>query len=102
MIRQAKDIDERTPWREMTLGGEIFEAATARYVNTGAWRTNTPILDTAKCRHCLLCVPFCPDSSLPVKDGRLVGIDYFHCKGCGICAEVCPFGALSVKEGGEP
>ena len=23
---------------------------------------------------CLLCVPFCPDSSLPVKDGKLVGI----------------------------
>ena len=102
MIRPAKDIDEKTPWREMTLGGEIFEAATARYVNTGAWRTNTPILDEAKCRHCLLCVPYCPDSSLPVQDGRLQGIDYYHCKGCGICAEVCPFGALSVKEGGEP
>ena len=102
MIRKAKDIDERTPWREMTLGGEIYEPATSRYVNTGAWRTNTPVLDEEKCRHCLLCVPFCPDSSLPVKGGRLVGIDYFHCKGCGICAEVCPFGALSVKEGGEP
>ena len=59
MIRPAKDIDEKTPWREMTLGGEIFESATARYVNTGAWRTNTPVLDEEKCRHCLLCVPFC-------------------------------------------
>ena len=65
MIRPAREIDEHTPWQEMTLGGEIYEPATARYVNTGAWRTDTPVLDTAKCRHCLLCVPYCPDSSLP-------------------------------------
>ena len=57
MIRPAREIDEHTPWQEMTLGGEIYEPATARYVNTGAWRTDTPVLDTAKCRHCLLCVP---------------------------------------------
>ena len=92
MIRPAREIDEHTPWQEMTLGGEIYEPATARYVNTGAWRTDTPVLDTAKCRHCLLCVPYCPDSS----------IDYMHCKGCGICAQVCPFGAITVKEGGQP
>ena len=56
MIRPAREIDEHTPWQEMTLGGEIYEPATARYVNTGAWRTDTPVLDTAKCRHCLLCM----------------------------------------------
>ncbi len=102
MIRSAKDINEYTPWQEMTLGGEIFEPATAKLVNTGAWRTNTPVLDAEKCRSCLLCVPFCPDSSLPVKDGKLLKIDYMHCKGCGICVEVCPFGALEMKEGGNP
>ena len=42
MIRPAREIDEHTPWQEMTLGGEIYEPATARYVNTGAWRTDTP------------------------------------------------------------
>ena len=73
MIRRAKDIDEHTPWQEMTPAGEVYEAATARYVNTGAWRTDTPVLDAEKCRSCLLCVPFCPDSSLPVQDGKLVG-----------------------------
>ena len=102
MIRRAKDIDEHTPWQERTPAGVVFEAATARYVKTGAWRTDTPVLDAEKCRSCLLCVPFCPDSSLPVKDGKLVGIDYHHCKGCGICATVCPFGAITVKEGGQP
>lgn len=102
MIRPAKEIDEFTPWQEMTLGGVIYEPATSRHVDTGAWRTDTPVLDAEKCRNCLLCVPFCPDSSLPVKEGKLTGIDYMHCKGCGICAEVCPFGAITVKEGGQP
>ncbi len=65
MIRPAREIDEHTPWQEMTLGGEIYEPATARYVNTGAWRTDTPVLDTGKCRHCLLCVPYCPTAPCP-------------------------------------
>lgn len=42
MIRPAREIDEHTPWQEMTLGGEVYEPATARYVNTGAWRTDHP------------------------------------------------------------
>ena len=71
MIRPAREIDEHTPWQEMTLGGEVYEPATARYVNTGAWRTDTPVLDREKCRNCLLCVPYCPDSSLPVAEGKL-------------------------------
>ena len=33
MIRRAKDIDEHTPWQEMTPAGEVYEAATARAVS---------------------------------------------------------------------
>lgn len=101
MILRARDINEHSTWQEMTLGGEIYEPATSKLVNTGAWRTNTPVMDPEKCRQCLLCVPYCPDSSLPVSGGVLTGIDYEHCKGCGICAEVCPFGAITMKEGGQ-
>ena len=25
MIRPAREIDEHTPWQEMTLGGEVYE-----------------------------------------------------------------------------
>ena len=43
-----------------------------------------------KCKQCLLCAPFCPDSSIPVREGKRLDFDYDHCKGCGICAKVCP------------
>jgi pyruvate ferredoxin oxidoreductase delta subunit len=47
----------------------------------------------------MLCAPVCPDSSIPVKDGKRGEFDYDHCKGCGICAKVCPFDAIVMKEG---
>ena len=97
----AKDINEKTPWQGLTPGGEIYEPATSLMFNTGDWRTQTPVFIESKCKQCLLCVPYCPDSSLPVLYGRLVGVDYYHCTGCGICAEVCSFGAITMKEGGE-
>lgn len=97
----AKDITEQTPMEELTPGGEIYEPGTARLFNTGSWRTNTPILDFDACKHCMLCVPFCPDSAIPVKDGRRLDFDYMHCKGCGICVTVCPFSAIKMQGGGE-
>ncbi|MFR6378989.1 MAG: hypothetical protein ACLUNZ_03300 [Evtepia sp.] len=33
----------------MTPAGEVYEGGTARYVNTGDWRTDTPVLDAEKC-----------------------------------------------------
>ena len=39
----AKDINEHTPWQDLTPGGEIYEPGTARAFNTGTWRTNTPV-----------------------------------------------------------
>ncbi len=99
MIRQAKDIDEKTPWQEMTPGGEIAEPCTSVYTLTGRWRSDRPVWDPGKCKQCLLCAPFCPDSSIPVKDGKRGDFDLDHCKGCGICYKICPFSAIDfVKE----
>ena len=67
---KAKDINENTPWQDLTPGGEIYEGGTAAAFNTGTWRTNTPIFHPEACKHCMLCVPFCPDNSIPVKDGK--------------------------------
>lgn len=96
---RSKDINERSPWQDITEGNQIYEPATSRRFCTGEWRTSTPLLKLEKCRQCLLCVPVCPDSSIPVSEGKRQDFDYDHCKGCGICAKVCPFGAIEMKEG---
>lgn len=97
-MKQAKDIRETTPWHEMTVGGEIYEGGTAALVNTGEWRTMIPGFVAEKCVHCLLCVPYCPDSAIPVADGRRLDFDFMHCKGCGICYKVCHFDAITFEK----
>jgi len=98
MTKKAADINENTTWRELTPGGEIYEGKTSELFNTGDWRTVTPVFIPDKCTHCLLCVPYCPDSSIPVKNGKRLDFDYMHCKGCGICYRVCPAGAITFGE----
>jgi pyruvate ferredoxin oxidoreductase delta subunit len=98
---QAKDINENSPLEDLTPGGEIYEPGTARQFNTGTWRTDTPVFIEEDCKHCMLCIPFCPDSAIPVKDGKRLEFIYMHCKGCGICVKVCPFAAIKMTTGGE-
>ena len=100
MIPKAENITETSSWQEMTLGGEIAEGGTSALTMTGQWRSMRPVWILDKCKQCLMCVPYCPDSSIPVRDGKRIKFDYDHCKGCGICYEVCPFKAIDfVKEG---
>ena len=75
MIRKPLEIDEQTPWQELTIGGEVAEGGTARVIKTGEWRSDVPRWDADKCKHCLLCAPYCPDVSILVADGRLTGIE---------------------------
>lgn len=98
MNKKAAEINEHSPWQEMTVGCEIYEGGTSRLTMTGEWRSKIPVWDAAKCKQCLLCTPFCPDSSIPVTAGKRADFDYDHCKGCGICYKVCPFGAIEWKE----
>ncbi len=92
--KRTDNIDETVKWKDITPGGQIAQAGSAHLFKTGDWRTMIPIFTEDKCTHCLLCVPACPDSSIPVKNGKRLAFDYDHCKGCGICAKVCPFGAI--------
>ena len=86
-------------WKEIPIGGLITEAGSAKKYNTGDWRTFKPVRDENKCIHCLICWVYCPDSSILVAEGKMVGFDYDHCKGCGICATVCPKKCIEmVKE----
>lgn len=98
MMRKAAEITEQTTWQELTPAGEIYEGGTAHLVKTGDWRTITPVYLPNVCRQCLLCVAYCPDSSIPVVHEKRGAFDLDHCKGCGICAKVCPFGAITFGE----
>ena len=92
-------INEQTPHEELTEGLQIFAGGTSKLFKTGEWRTSTPVFCEEKCKQCLLCAPVCPDSSIPVCEGKRGDFDYEHCKGCGICAAVCPFETITMKEG---
>ena len=99
MALKAKEINDNTRWQDLTIGLQIHEPATSRDFCTGEWRTNTPVFFEDKCRQCLLCVPYCPDSCISVNNGKRGQFDLDHCKGCGICVKACPFGAIVMKEG---
>ena len=90
-------------WKEMPIGGIIFEAGSSHRYQTGGWRTYRPVHDADRCNHCLRCWILCPDSAVLVEDGKVVGFDDDHCKGCGICARECPAKcqAIEMKRDGE-
>ncbi len=99
MRTDISKINEQTPYQGLTEGLMIYNNATSKDFKTGEWRTSTPVFEEDKCKQCLLCAPVCPDSCIPVKDGKRAEFDLDHCKGCGICVKACPFGALSMREG---
>ncbi|MDD4239219.1 MAG: 4Fe-4S binding protein [Desulfotomaculaceae bacterium] len=100
-IDDVTKITETIAWTDITEGCKIEAAGNSRLFNTGEWRVDTPVFIKEKCTHCLLCVPVCPDSAIPVNNYKRADFDYEHCKGCGICAKACPVGAIEMKEGGK-
>lgn len=92
-------ITEEITWQDITPGGIVYEAGSAVHFRTGDWRSMKPVFLKDKCTNCLLCVPCCPDSAIPVKNGERLDFDMDHCKGCGICYKACPFKAIEfIKE----
>ncbi len=91
---KACDTTETITYQDITPGGAVYEPMTSELVNTGDWRVNIPTFIAEKCKHCMLCIPVCPDSSIPVVGKERLDFDFKHCKGCGICYKVCPFDAI--------
>lgn len=99
MKTDIKTQHEGVKWQDLNQGCVIHGGGTAKEFNTGEWRVDTPVFIEEKCKQCLLCVPVCPDSSIPVEDSKRLDFDYDHCKGCGICVAACPFGAIEMRKG---
>lgn len=91
-------MQKKPGWRDIPIGGLIVEAGNSHEYVTGGWRTFKPIHKPENCINCLTCFYFCPDSSILVKDGKVVGIAYDHCKGCGVCARECPITKRELKK----
>ncbi len=76
--------------------GAYTEGATSLNNKTGGWRTFKPVLNKDKCVDCMICWLYCPDDSIVVKDGKMIGFDYDYCKGCSVCSNVCPRNAIDM------
>lgn len=85
-------------WKKLPIRTLVIEAGNSIEYETGSWRVFRPVINFKKCTHCMFCWLFCPDSSVIVKDSKLVGVDLKHCKGCGICASECPRQAITMEE----
>lgn len=81
--------EEKLGWKKLAEG-DILPQGTAEVYETGDWRTEKPTWHAEKCIHCMLCWVYCPDTSILIENGKMIGIDYKHCKGCGICSKECP------------
>ncbi|MFH1282697.1 MAG: 4Fe-4S binding protein [bacterium] len=98
----SSKITKDNCWQELPMGGLLPEGGTAKEYYTGGWRSQRPVWIKEKCINCYACWINCPDSSILMENGRVVGIDYDHCKGCGICAHECPSNVQAIvmeKEG---
>ena len=91
-------INSKTPWQDLTIGGNIYDAGNAVEFKTGDWRSITPVYIPEKCKQCGLCFPVCPDDAIPVEDQKRKDFNFDACKGCMVCAKVCPFGAIERSD----
>jgi 2-oxoacid:acceptor oxidoreductase delta subunit (pyruvate/2-ketoisovalerate family) len=60
---------------------------------TGDWRSQRPVFNTSKCRHCGVCFFQCPVAAVKDKE-TYCEVDLTFCKGCGVCAFECPNDAI--------
>lgn len=93
----ARSGERLRHWQEIPPGGLILEPGNAAAYHTGTWRSLRPQFERDGCNDCLFCWLYCPDGSIVVDAGTVLGIDYDHCKGCGICAAVCPRGVIIME-----
>ena len=78
-------------------GPTIRHRGSARFRQTGNWRTERPVIELEKCKRCFLCYLYCPEAAMRLDADNFPHIDYEHCKGCMICYEECPTDAITRR-----
>ena len=68
-------INSKTPFQDLTIGGNIYTAGNAKEFKTGDWRSIRPEYISDKCKQCGLCFPVCPDDAIPVENGNRKDFD---------------------------
>lgn len=59
------------------------------------------IIDTEKCRSCMMCATFCPTGALvKFDDDGTIGVEHYpiDCVKCHCCEDICPAGAITVDD----
>lgn len=75
----------------------------SKYIPKEQWKK--PVIDTALCNGCSVCIEECPTYSLELSLPTAVGDHnvYSHlarpddCNSCGFCVRHCPVGAIELK-----
>lgn len=75
----------------------ITEPGSSVKNKTGSWRILKPKILKDKCNCCGICVQYCPEGCIKIKNKK-TQIDYDFCKGCGICAKECPVKAIIMQK----
>ena len=76
MATDISKLGVKTKWQDLTEGMIVAGAGTSKDFHTGEWTSVKPEFIEDKCKQCLLCVPVCPDSCIPVKDMKRGAFDY--------------------------
>lgn len=92
------DVKKKRGSKDIPIGGTITNPGSSQFNKTGSWKSFKPVWDSGKCTHCMICVVYCPEDCIPVKEGKRVETNLEFCKGCGICAKECPVKSIIMKE----
>lgn len=57
-----------------------------------------PIVDSAECSGCGICIDSCPNSVLDLNDDIAVASNEDECDGCATCQEDCPMSCIEIEE----
>lgn len=85
-------------WRDLFLGAAITEPGSSRYNRTGDWRSSRPVWNLDKCVKCGVCMIFCPEGCIAMREDGFPQSDMEFCKGCGICTAECFTGCIAMEE----